>query len=52
MVGLKREGVIALILFQSFMYVVPAMLLSLIVCILALKYLSKIFYKQYKIEIN
>jgi hypothetical protein len=34
------------------MYVIPALLLSFFVCILALKYLSIIFYKEYKIEID
>jgi ABC-type antimicrobial peptide transport system permease subunit len=44
MVGLKKEGVIALILCQSFMYVIPALTLAFIVCLIALRYLSIIFY--------
>lgn len=52
MVGLKKEGIIALILCQSFMYVIPALILAFVVCLIALKYLSLIFYKEYKIKID
>ena len=52
MVGLKKEGIIGLILCYSFLYVVPALVLAFIVCVIALRYLSIIFYKEYKIKID
>lgn len=34
------------------MYVIPAIILAFIVCIIALRYLSIMFYKEYKIKID
>jgi len=52
MVGLEKKGIISLIITQSFMYVIPAIILAFVLSITVLNLLADIFYAEYKINID
>lgn len=52
MVGLEKNGIIWLVIFQSFLYVIPAILFGFTFAIFILSQISIIFEAQYKIKID
>ena len=52
MVGLQKGGVIGLVIFQAFLYVIPAMSLAFLSCTAILTYISPIFEAQYNVKID
>ena len=52
MVGLEKNGIIWLVVCQSFLYVIPAIFTAFTLGILILSQISNIFETQYKIKID
>ena len=52
MVGFEKEGVIALIVCQSFLYVIPAIICAFASSTIILYHASQWSYKEYKISID
>lgn len=52
MVGLEKRGIIFLILCQSFLYVIPAIILAFLLSTFVLEKMSEMFYQHYKIHID
>ena len=52
MVGFRQEGIIMLIMTQSFFYVIPALMCSMATYFAVLSKLSTFFFEKYKVEME
>jgi ABC-type antimicrobial peptide transport system permease subunit len=52
MVGLQRGGIIGLVICQSFLYVIPAIIFAFSLCIVCLSKASVHFEAEYKVKID
>lgn len=52
MVGFRQEGIIMLIMTQSFFYVIPALVCSMATYFAVLSKLSTFFFEKYKVEME
>ena len=50
--GLQKSGVVALVVFQSFSYVIPAVSLAILISAIVLHYAADYFMAQYSIQID
>jgi hypothetical protein len=52
MVGLKKAGIINLVIFQAFLYVIPGIALAFVSCTIILSQASDVFEAEYKVKID